>query len=112
MRSLCSELCQEPVELIREPLAIGVVERRRPAGALALMTAGHASASTQMCMRGLLSGEKPPGQQRLHVAPAVGDQRDEYTSAVDVVDDPVGLEEGLTVFADTQGQELGRARAP
>src|SRR3954468_11897128 len=35
MRSLWAMSCQEPVELVREALAIGVVERRRAAGALA-----------------------------------------------------------------------------
>src|SRR5436305_261785 len=36
MRSLWANFRQEPVELIGKALAIGVVERRRPAGALAL----------------------------------------------------------------------------
>src|SRR4051812_36519491 len=36
MRSLWANFRQEPVELIGKALAIGVVQRRRPAGALAL----------------------------------------------------------------------------
>ena len=60
---------------------------------------------------GLLRIQQSTLQQRLHVAPSVGDQEDVYDVAQDPVNHAVGFEKDLALIADSQGQQFFRIGA-
>src|SRR6266704_2230017 len=59
----------------------------------------------------LLAGQQPAREKRLHLAPAVSDQVNVHSPALDAIDDPVRLEESLAVIAYAQCKQLSRLRA-
>ena len=53
-----------------------------------------------------LRAEQTARQQRLHVAPAIGNQIDGHLLTDHSIDEPVGFEVGLAVLPDTEGQKF------
>lgn len=59
---------------------------------------------TQLNCGGGLFAKQPSRQQALHVASAIGNQDDKNLLPVCPVNQPVGFEKGLAVFADAKRQ--------